>query len=103
MSFTTDCNKSAAKTNSRGDKGSPCLTPLLHLNCFPGIPLRRTEDDPVASSSETQSLHFSLKPLNFKIWRIASCSMESKAFSKSILRIKRGLLDALMQIFQSPS
>src|SRR3954470_8103730 len=86
-SFTVDCNRSAARTNNRGERGSPCLTPLLHLNCFLGTPLRRTEEDPEDRNLATQFLHLKLKPLYFRISKIASCSIESKAFSKSILRM----------------
>src|ERR1041385_7905180 len=92
-SLTTDWRRSAARTKSRGDKGSPCLNPLLHLNCLPGMPFNRTDEDPVSNSCCTQILHFNGKPLCFKISRMASCSIESKAFSKSILSRIRGLLD----------
>lgn len=46
-SLSMDWSKSAARTNMRGDRGSPCLTPFLHRNCLPGTPLSRTEEYPV--------------------------------------------------------
>jgi hypothetical protein len=42
----TDCSKSALKTKSKGDKGSPCLTSLLQRKGFPGIPFRSTDEEP---------------------------------------------------------
>jgi hypothetical protein len=41
-----DWSKSAAKTKIRGDKGSPCLTPILQKNYLLGTPFRRTADLP---------------------------------------------------------
>lgn len=39
-------SKSAVRTKTRGERGSPCLTPLLHKKGLPGIPFRSTEDSP---------------------------------------------------------
>jgi hypothetical protein len=36
------CRSSTASTNSKGESGSPCRTPLLHLKYFPETPLSRT-------------------------------------------------------------
>jgi hypothetical protein len=38
--------RSAARTKRRGDRGSPCLTPLLHGKVELGKPLRRMEEVP---------------------------------------------------------
>jgi hypothetical protein len=40
--FIIDCKRSAAKTKSKGDRGSPCLTPLLHLMGLPSTPFKST-------------------------------------------------------------
>lgn len=47
-SLMIDWRRSAAITNNRGDKGSSCLTPLLHLNGLPGTPFSTTEEEPEA-------------------------------------------------------
>jgi hypothetical protein len=41
------CSRSDAKTNSRGERGLPCLTPLMLVNIFPGMPFSRTEEEPL--------------------------------------------------------
>lgn len=75
--------RSAAKTNNKGDSGSPCLTPLLHEKDFPGTPFKRTEEVPDLSMTLTHSIHLLGKALNFIMSKIAWCSSLSKAFSKS--------------------
>ena len=50
----TDCNKSAARTNSKGERGSPYLTPLLQWKTLPDTPLRRTEEVPELRIAFTQ-------------------------------------------------
>ena len=50
------CNNSVVVTNRRGDKGSPCLTPLLHLIFFPGTPFKRIEDVPDEQSQDTHEM-----------------------------------------------
>ncbi|BAS78794.1 Os02g0499575 [Oryza sativa Japonica Group] len=89
--FIIDCNRSATKTKRRGEIGSPCLTPRRHLKVFPGTPLRRTEVVEVVRISLTQFIQVLVKPLAFSTVRMAECSTESKAFSKSILRIRVSL------------
>jgi hypothetical protein len=42
----TDCSRSAPRTKRRGERGSPCLTPLLYLNSFPGTPFSKTKEEP---------------------------------------------------------
>ena len=85
--FMMDWSKSAARTNRRGERGSPCLTPLLHLKFFHGIPFRRTAELAVLRRFCIQLTHFSENPLCFRISRIAWCSTLSKAFSKSSFRM----------------
>jgi hypothetical protein len=45
----------------RGE-GIPCLRPLEHLKSFPAVPLRRTEEVAVDSSSSIHFNHFGGKP-----------------------------------------
>ena len=85
--LTTDCRRSAAKTNNRGESGSPCLTPLLHSNPFPRIPFSRTEEEPELKMFCIQFIHLEESPLYLRICNITSCSSLSKAFSNSTLRI----------------
>jgi len=56
-------SSSAARTKSSGDRGSLCLTPLLHLKDFPGTPLRRIVEDPELRISLIQLTHFCGKPM----------------------------------------
>ena len=91
--FTIHWRRSAASTKRRGDKGSPCLTPLLHLNCFPGTPLRSAEDIPELKSSCIHCNHFCGKPKCSIIERIVECSTVSKALAKSSLKIRTSFLD----------
>jgi hypothetical protein len=44
--FNKVCRKSAAKTKSKGDRGSPYPTPLLQWKILPGTLLRRIVDVP---------------------------------------------------------
>jgi hypothetical protein len=90
-----DWRRSAANTNKRGEKGSPCLTPLLQWKVLPGTPLRRTEEVPEPRMSLIQLTHLEPKPLLYKISIIAWCSSLSKAFSKSNLRMTISFLDDL--------
>jgi len=74
-------------------RGSPCLTPLLHLNIFPSVPLSRIEDLPEVRIFSIQFIHFAGKPLCFMTWRLTWCSTLSKAFSKSSFRITISFLE----------
>lgn len=56
-----DWSKSAAKTKSRGERGSPCLTPLLQWKVLPGTPFNRTADVPELRMESIQDLHFYAK------------------------------------------
>jgi len=87
-------SNSAAITNKSGDKGSPCLTPLLHLKDFPGTPLSNTADQvPEFRMFFIQFIHMLGKPKWFLISKIAWCSTVSNAFSKSSLSIMTSLLN----------
>ena len=91
--LTMHWRRSAARTKSKGESGSPCLTPLLHWNCVPGMPFNRTEVVALSKNFLTQSIHVALKPIFSKIFRIVTCSIESKAFSKSNFKMINSLLD----------
>jgi len=80
------CRWSIARTKGRGDRGSPCLTPLLDSKSLPGKPFRRTDDVPEERMSFIQWFHFPRKPLATKISKMASCSTVSKALAKSNFR-----------------
>jgi hypothetical protein len=80
-------------TNNKGDSGSPCLTPLLHLKNLPGTPFRSTADEPDDKIQWIQDIHLSGKLKCCNISRIVECSTVSNAFSKSNLRIIASLLD----------
>jgi hypothetical protein len=85
--------RSAAIAKRRGERGSPCLTPLLHLNSFPTVPFNQTEEVATPKISKTQCNHLSEKPLALSISRIRECSIKSKVFSKSNLRTTISLLE----------
>lgn len=75
-----DYRKSAARTNNRGDRGSPYLTPLLQLKAFLGIPLSKTIEVAEEKIFSIHEIHFCPKPLALKIVSIAWCSILSNAF-----------------------
>jgi len=83
----TYCRSSAAKIKRRGERGSPCLTPLSHLNCLPGTPFSRMEVYPEEKSILIHYSHLSGKPMVLIISSIAECSTVSKALAKSNSRI----------------
>jgi hypothetical protein len=56
--LTSVCKKSAARTKSKGENGSPCLTPLLQWNVLPGTPLRRTTEVHEEKTDDIQCNHF---------------------------------------------
>ena len=85
--FTIYWSNSAAMTNRRGDKGSPCLTPLLHWNSFPGVPFKRIAEVPVSKILLTQLHQVDVKPRWCSMHKMVLCSIVSKAFSKSSLRM----------------
>jgi hypothetical protein len=87
------CNKSAASTNKRGERGSPCLTPLLQWKVFPGTPFRRMVEIPELKIEDIHCNQVALKPLCSIICNIVWCSILSNAFSKSNLRIMSSFCD----------
>jgi hypothetical protein len=58
------------------------------------MPFNKMEEVPMERIDLVHSSHFSLKPLNFITWRIASCSIVSNAFAKSRIRIIIGFFEA---------
>jgi hypothetical protein len=62
-SFITDCKRSDPNKYSKGDKGSPCQTPLLQTNCLPGIPFRRIAEVPELKISLIHPSQTLLKPM----------------------------------------
>lgn len=87
------CKSSAAITNNKGERGSPCLTPLLHLNSFLETPFKSTEEDAVVNNILIHLSHLCGNPRLSIIKRIEECSTVSKALAKSSLRIKISFLD----------
>lgn len=87
------CKISAAKTNNRGESGSPCLTPLLKGKLFPGTPFRRTAALPEERMAVTQLSHCEGNSSFNIISSITLCSIVSNAFVKSSLTITISFLD----------
>jgi hypothetical protein len=83
----------SSNCKEEGGKRIPYLTPLLHKKSFPPVPLRSTKEVVVDNRSLIHLSHLGGKPLASSISRTAECSMRSKAFSKSNLRIIIPLLD----------
>lgn len=88
-----DCKRFVANTNKCGDKGSPCLTALLQWNNFARLPFRRTKEVPVLTLSFIQAIHLAPEPLFSIMFSIAQCSIMSRSFSKSNVRITNSFLD----------
>lgn len=63
--FIRDWRKSAAETKRRGERGSPCLTPLKQLKVFPGDPYRRTTEVAEEKIRLIHCSHFCPKPFFF--------------------------------------
>jgi hypothetical protein len=91
--FTILCKSSAPRTKRSGDKGSPCLTPLLQLKEVPGTPFNRTAELAEENTICTQLSHFCGNPMLCITDKMAVYSIVSKAFSKSILRMIIYLFD----------
>jgi hypothetical protein len=87
------CRRSAANTNSNGERGSPCLTPRSHWKCFPGTPLRRIEVKLESRILWVQSHHLLSNPSCLIICIMRLCSTVSKAFVKLSLRMMISFLD----------
>ena len=79
--------------NNKGDKGSPYLNSLEAAKKPLGDPLTRTENLAEYIHILTQAIHLSPKPKPFKELMRKSQSTLSKAFSKSNLSIRPGLLE----------
>ena len=88
-----DCSRSAARTKSKGERGSPCLTPLLQWKVFPGILFNNTAEVPDLRIDSIHDLHFNPKPLWAKTSKITLCSILSNAFSKSNFRTTISFLE----------
>jgi hypothetical protein len=62
-----DCKKSEARTKSKSDSGSPCLTLLLQLKVFHGISFNKTAEVAEESIASIHDNHFKPKPLALRI------------------------------------
>jgi hypothetical protein len=82
-----------ASTKSRGDRGSPHLTPLLQLRYLPRTSFSKTEVVAELSMPLVHYSHLSLKPRCLIISRIAECSIISNALVKSSMRMTICLFD----------
>lgn len=88
-----DWRRSAANTKTRGEWGSPCLTPILQWMFSPRTPFSRTEEVLELRIDFIQLIQFWPKPRLTIIWMIAVCSILSNAFSKFNLMITCSFLD----------
>jgi hypothetical protein len=75
--------------NNIGERGSPCLSPLLWVKGLPRQPLSRILEDDVARIRETKSRHLCSKPILVKTLRRKPQFRESKAFAMSSFRKTR--------------
>jgi hypothetical protein len=91
--LTRDCRTSAAKIKSRGERGSPCLTPLLHWKEDPGMLFKRTYEVADSRSCLIQVHQVCQKPLASSTAKMKKWSTLSKSFSKSSLRATTSFLD----------
>uniref|UniRef100_A0A0A9G5N5 Uncharacterized protein n=1 Tax=Arundo donax TaxID=35708 RepID=A0A0A9G5N5_ARUDO len=80
-------------TKSRGERGSPCLTPLLQLKDFPGTPLCRMEEVLVCRMVLIHWIHFCGNPFFCSMSKIVLCSTISNVFSKSSFRMTISFLE----------
>lgn len=67
--------------------GPPCLTPRLLENQGELWPLIEMENEAEERQEFIQSIQIGKKPIRLRVARIVNHSMDSKAFSISILRI----------------
>lgn len=93
MSSSFDLPRGTIRLAEPAAHGSPCRTPLLHLNSFPTVPFMRTEEVAEDRRSCAHWIHFSGNPLALNICSTTTCSIRSKAFSKSNFRMMISLLD----------
>lgn len=89
-------NESAIKSNKKGDKGSPSLSPCLHLKKGPNSPLKEMQDLLPLSMSNIQLMNRDPKPLAESTSKRKSQFTLSKAFSKSNFSRRHFCLVALM-------
>lgn len=94
----THCNRSVAIACNSGERGSPYLTALLHLNSLPALPLSRTEE--VAASDPSGRKTFGIQHFKHN-------SMFQKVESLLKIKFKDNNLSfgmmTLVKIFKSPS
>jgi hypothetical protein len=83
-------NESMARIRRKGDRGPPCLRPLLCLNQSPLLPFCPTADGDDASIRLIQFLHFGGKPLLCNSSSRYSQEMVSNAFVISSLNNRAG-------------
>jgi hypothetical protein len=74
------CNESMARIKRKGDRGSPCLRPLLCLICAPFLPFSLTADEDDVTIRLIQFLHFGRKPFLCNNSNRYSQEMVSNAF-----------------------
>lgn len=67
--LTRSCKYLAAKIKLKGERGSLCLTPLLHLNIYPYTPLRKTTYVSLERILLAHEHHLFLKPLVSLEWK----------------------------------
>ncbi|GJU71374.1 hypothetical protein Tco_1262779 [Tanacetum coccineum] len=79
------CKALATRRNRRGERGSPCLSPLSILNSFEGDQLINTKIKAEERQASIHFLHFIPKPICLK--KSSTASVFSTARSK-LLRIK---------------
>lgn len=89
------CRKSATRTKSSDDKGSPCLTHLLQWKRLPRTPFNNTPNVPELIIILIHFNHLGLNPLCHSMSMITSCSILSNAFSKSSFKITISFLICL--------
>ena len=80
-------------TNSIGERGSPCLSPLAWQMRLPGSPFKRIFVLAVDRIAAIQSLHLAPKPKCCRTSSKKGQDTESKAFAMSIFNMTEGRRD----------
>ena len=83
---------SMTRTNSIGDRGSPCRSPRAWQILLPGLLSRRIFVLAVDSKADNQSRHWRLNPMNSSSSRRNAQETVSKAFAMSTFRRMDGRL-----------
>ena len=83
---------SMTRTNSIGDRGSPCRRPRAWQILLPGLPFRRIFVLAVDSKADSQSRHRRLNPMNSSSSRRNAQETVSKAFAMPTFRRMDGRL-----------